>query len=110
MILLDISMPVMTGIEMFEKLRGEKELKDIPVIMLTSESGKEAVTKAVRMGVHDYIVKPFEKDHLVERIGPPVSTEHFLALRPTAKNGGVRQKAFPQLKHLVWNQLAPTEK
>ena len=68
LIVLDITMPVMTGIEMLEKLKGEKELKDIPVIMLTAESGKEAVTKAVRMGIRDYIVKPFKGPDLVERI------------------------------------------
>jgi DNA-binding response OmpR family regulator len=68
MILLDITMPVMTGIEMLEKLKGERDLKEIPVIMLTAESGKEAVTKAVRMGIKDYIVKPFKGPELVERI------------------------------------------
>ena len=68
LIILDITMPVMTGIEMLEKLKSEKELKDIPVIMLTAEAGKEAVTKAVRMGIRDYIVKPFKGDELVERI------------------------------------------
>ena len=68
LILLDITMPVMTGIEMLEKLKGEIELKEIPVIMLTAESGKEAVTKAVRMGIKDYIVKPFNGPELVERI------------------------------------------
>jgi DNA-binding response OmpR family regulator len=68
MILLDITMPVMTGVEMLERLKGEQELKEIPVIMLTAESGKEAVTKAVRMGIKDYIVKPFKGPELVERI------------------------------------------
>ncbi len=68
LILLDITMPVMTGVEMLERLRGEVELKTIPVIMLTAESGKEAVTKAVRMGIKDYIVKPFKGPELVERI------------------------------------------
>jgi DNA-binding response OmpR family regulator len=67
LIILDITMPVMTGIEMLEKLKAEKELKDIPVIMLTAESGKENVMKIVKMGVKDYIVKPFKGEQLVER-------------------------------------------
>jgi DNA-binding response OmpR family regulator len=67
LIILDITMPVMTGIEMLEKLKSEKELKDIPVIMLTAESGKENVMKIVKMGVKDYIVKPFKGEQLVER-------------------------------------------
>lgn len=68
MILLDVTMPVMTGMEMLEKLKEEPELKDIPVIMLTAESGKANVTKAVMMGVKDYIVKPFQGDELIERV------------------------------------------
>jgi DNA-binding response OmpR family regulator len=67
LIILDITMPVMTGIEMLEKLKSEKELKDIPVIMLTAESGKENVMKIVKMGVKDYIVKPFKGEQLVDR-------------------------------------------
>jgi DNA-binding response OmpR family regulator len=67
LIILDITMPVMTGIEMLEKLKSEKELKEIPVIMLTAESGKENVMKIVKMGVKDYIVKPFKGEQLVER-------------------------------------------
>lgn len=67
LIILDITMPVMTGIEMLEKLKAEKELKSIPVIMLTAESGKENVMKIVKMGVRDYVVKPFKGDQLIER-------------------------------------------
>ncbi|MEJ2660487.1 MAG: response regulator, partial [Desulfobacteraceae bacterium] len=58
LIILDITMPVMTGIEMLEKLKAERDLKDIPVIMLTAESGKDNVMKIVKMGVSDYIVNP----------------------------------------------------
>ena len=50
LIILDITMPVMTGIEMLAKLKSEKDLKAIPVIMLTAESGKENVMKIVKMG------------------------------------------------------------
>ena len=67
LILLDITMPVMTGIEMLEKLKAERDLKNIPVIMLTAESGKDNVMKIVKMGVRDYIVKPFKGDQLIER-------------------------------------------
>ena len=61
LIILDITMPVMTGIEMLEKLKAERDLKNIPVIMLTAESGKENVMKIVKMGVRDYMVKPFNR-------------------------------------------------
>lgn len=83
LIVLDITMPVMSGIEMLEKLKGEPNLKDIPVIMLTAESGKDNVMKIVKMGVKDYMVKPFKGDELIER------AEKILKLEPKkAKKGG----------------------
>ena len=68
LIVLDITMPVMNGIEMLEKLKTEPHLKDIPVIMLTAESGKDNVMHIVSMGVKDYIVKPFKGEQLIERV------------------------------------------
>jgi DNA-binding response OmpR family regulator len=67
LIVLDITMPVMTGIEMLGKLKEDAELKSIPVIMLTAESGKDNVMNIVKMGVRDYIVKPFKGEQLIER-------------------------------------------
>ncbi len=67
LIILDITMPVMTGIEMLTKLKADGELNSIPVIMLTAESGKDNVMSIVKMGVRDYIVKPFKGDQLIER-------------------------------------------
>ncbi len=68
LIILDITMPVMTGTEMLEKLKIDPLLRDVPVIMLTAESGKENVMKIVKMGVKDYMVKPFKGDQLIERV------------------------------------------
>lgn len=67
LIVLDITMPVMTGIEMLSRLKDNDELKNIPVIMLTAESGKDNVMHIVKMGVKDYIVKPFKGDQLIDR-------------------------------------------
>ena len=67
LIILDITMSVMGGVEMLARLRKEKSLREIPVIMLTAEGGKDHVTKVVRMGISDYIVKPFKQEELVQR-------------------------------------------
>ena len=75
LIVLDITMPVMNGIEMLEKLKGESDLKDIPVIMLTAESGKDNVMQIVKMGVKDYMVKPFKGEQLIERAEKLVKLE-----------------------------------
>ncbi len=68
LIILDITMPVMNGVEMLGKLKGQPDLKDIPVIMLTAESGKDNVMQIVKMGVRDYMVKPFKGEQLIERV------------------------------------------
>ena len=68
LIILDITMPVMTGTEMLERLKGDANLKNIPVIMLTAESGKDNVLNIVKQGVKDYMVKPFKGEDLIERV------------------------------------------
>ncbi len=69
LIILDITMPVMDGVTMLTKLREDQALKDIPVVMLTAESGRENVAHIARLGVRDYLVKPFKDDQLIEKIG-----------------------------------------
>jgi len=66
--LLDITMPVMDGVEMLTKLKSDPLLKSIPVVMLTAEGGREHVLKIAKIGVRDYIVKPFKEELLVEKV------------------------------------------
>ncbi|HSO63126.1 MAG TPA: response regulator [Desulfobacterales bacterium] len=68
LIILDITMPVMTGTEMLERLKGDTDLKNIPIIMLKAESGKDNVMNIVKQGVKDYMVKPFKGEDLIERV------------------------------------------
>ena len=58
-VFLDWVMPEMTGIEVLQEIRKESELKNIPVVMVTSCSSKEKVVKALQSGANDYIVNPF---------------------------------------------------
>lgn len=66
LILLDVTMPVMDGPTMLEKLRatGDKT----PVIMLTSESKRSIMVGAIKLGVSDYILKPFKGDELRSKV------------------------------------------
>lgn len=68
-IILDFTMPVMDGLEMLSKLKGNPDTKPIPVVMLTAEAGRENVTKIAKMGVRDYLVKPFKEELIIERVG-----------------------------------------
>lgn len=69
LIILDITMPVMDGVTMLTKLKEHPELKSIPVIMLTAESGRENVLHIAKLGVRDYLVKPFKEEQLLEKAG-----------------------------------------
>ena len=68
LIVLDITMPVMDGVTMLTKLKESPELKNIPVIMLTAESGRENVAYIAKLGVRDYLVKPFQDAQLIEKV------------------------------------------
>ena len=67
-VLLDVTMPVMDGVEMLTKLKADPQLKTIPVVMLTAEGGRDNVLKIAKIGVRDYIVKPFKEDLLIEKL------------------------------------------
>jgi two-component system cell cycle response regulator len=73
LIILDITMPVMDGVTMLGKLKEDPELKGIPVIMLTAESGRENVAFIAKLGVRDYLVKPFEDEQLIEKVSRVVT-------------------------------------
>ncbi len=66
LILLDITMPVMDGLTMLAKLKEDDALKKMPVIMLTAESGRDKVLRVSKLGVHDYLIKPFRAEQLIE--------------------------------------------
>src|SRR4030042_2107157 len=57
LILLDIVMPYMDGMEVLRKLKEKKEWKDIPVMLLTNLSDKEKVDEGMGMGASDYLIK-----------------------------------------------------
>jgi len=83
LILLDMTMPIMDGSECLAKLKSHADLKNTPVIMLTVESGRDNIMKIARMGVRDYLVKPFKEDMLIERAGRIIELK--------AKGGGIKK-------------------
>lgn len=68
LILLDIQMAPRDGIETLQEIRAMKGREDIPVIMLTGVEDKEIVLKSAKLGICDYILKPFSSDNLIQRI------------------------------------------
>jgi len=68
LLLLDIMMPGMNGLELCEQIRELRDYDRVPVIFLTAMNAKEDVVRGFRMGGQDYITKPFDCLELIERV------------------------------------------
>ncbi len=68
LMVLDVMMPKMTGLEMLAELRKDPELNDLPVLMLTAEGKPEDVARGYAAGASFYMTKPFDRDQLLEGI------------------------------------------
>ena len=70
LILSDWNMPIMDGLTFVKSVRGSiPEIKDIPIIMVTTEGGESKVAAAVEAGANGHIKKPFTPDTLKETLG-----------------------------------------
>ena len=67
-ILLDIEMPRMDGYELARRLRNTKQLRDIPIIMITSRAGEKHRNYASEIGVDRYLGKPYQESELIDNI------------------------------------------
>ena len=66
--LLDIEMPRMDGFELARNLQHTSEFNDIPIIMITSRSGKKHRDRAMALGVKRYLGKPYQETDLLDQI------------------------------------------
>ncbi|MDH0866650.1 response regulator [Mitsuaria sp. GD03876] len=70
-VLSDVNMPVMNGFQLLEALRAKPEsdpLRKVPVLLVTAEGRKEDIIRAAQLGATGYIVKPFNKDTVGDKI------------------------------------------
>jgi two-component system cell cycle response regulator len=59
-VLLDIALPGMDGLEVSRRLKDQPESSNLPVIMVTAQGDRQNMVKAVQLGVRDYVTKPWE--------------------------------------------------
>lgn len=106
LIILDLTMPIMNGIEMLEKLKIDESVKDIPVIMLTAESSKDIVVQIIKLGVKDYISKPFQPEQLIERVKKYLTLEENKTSEYFIKDNDIDIILFPsQMSSEAANQI-----
>jgi two-component system chemotaxis response regulator CheY len=70
LILSDINMPSMDGLEFLRQLRAQNLADGVPVVMITTESSEEHVRQAIQSGAQGYIRKPFTAEQVKERVLP----------------------------------------
>jgi two-component system chemotaxis response regulator CheY len=68
LVLTDINMPKMDGIQLLAAMKNAPELRAIPVVMVTTEGGEAKVGEAVRLGAAGYVRKPFTADQIKEKL------------------------------------------
>jgi len=68
LIMCDINMPVMSGLELLQEMRKQNLAVGVPVVMVTTESSAEHVRQAVAVGASGYIRKPFTPDHVKQKV------------------------------------------
>lgn len=70
LILCDINMPIMDGLEFVKQLSGVENAKDVPVVMITTEGSESHVVQALSCGAKGYIRKPFTPEQVKEHVIP----------------------------------------
>jgi two-component system chemotaxis response regulator CheY len=68
LVLSDINMPKMDGLQLLASLKASPQWQKIPVVMITTEGGETKVAEAVRLGAAGYVRKPFTADQIKEKL------------------------------------------
>ncbi len=63
--LIDINMPVMDGLKLISLIRGEESLKDIPIVVITTEGASEDRDRALALGANEYLTKPIQANKVL---------------------------------------------
>ena len=108
----DIMMPNVSGVEMIAAMRERAELESIPVLLLSAKADEELMVKLLDDGARDYVVKPFTERELVVRVRNAVLAEQARAqmetLKRTAENANRAKDEFlAMLGHELRNPLSP---
>ncbi len=76
LVLTDINMPKMDGIQLLAALKASAEWRSLPVVMITTEGGEAKVGEAVRLGAAGYVRKPFTADQIKEKLNGILELVH----------------------------------
>jgi len=84
-VILDMRLPLMDGIEVAEAMRASEEFRQMPIVVLTADRDAEIISRLIQLGVSDVVLKPLRTDRFVTRFGSLVTkvTAARLKMKPT---------------------------
>ena len=94
LIISDLMMPVMDGMQLLNALKSSDTLRHLPVIMLTARTNRQDRIKALRFGIDDYLNKPFDEDELLVRIANLL--QHSASRTKSLANGNAPTSGLSQ--------------
>jgi two-component system chemotaxis response regulator CheY len=66
LVLIDINMPVMDGLKLIRLIRGEETVREIPIVVITTEGGSDDRARAMTLGANEYLTKPIKANRVLE--------------------------------------------
>jgi CheY-like chemotaxis protein len=107
LIIADIMMPEMDGLELLSKIKEQPEWKDIPVIMCSSLADMETVKEAVRAGCRHYLIKPVKKEQLLAKVREALDNEKPILdeKREMISQFGLDEKTHDELTRIFASML-----
>jgi DNA-binding response OmpR family regulator len=105
LLLLDIMMPNVSGIEILGQLREEYQKNQLPIIMITSKESPKDIVSALKMGANDYITKPADIDIVTARIETQLEIIKLSKLQAQAKQLEAISAMIVTYNHEIRNPL-----
>ncbi len=106
LLLLDIMMPKVDGLQLLERLKQDERYKDLPVLMVSSMPPEEATVRALGLGAADFISKPFRVRELLARVEAHIRVGRALG---QAREEARSRAAMVDILHEVTDSLKPDE-
>lgn len=106
LVLLDIMMPDISGLEVLDHIRRTKDTTQLPVIMVTAKVKDQDIVDALRRGANDYITKPVNIDVAMARIKTHMEMSHLIKESLSLKQAATITKMVGTLNHEINNPLA----
>jgi len=106
LLLLDIMMPKVDGLQLLERMKQDERYRDLPVLMVSSMPPEEATVRALGLGAADFISKPFRVRELLARVEAHIRVGRALA---QAREEARSRAAMVDILHEVTDSLKPDE-